>query len=68
MHQNTFQKVAVMLLIIGQIIPCHLLGLVILASTLYPQPIYHSFVDNSLVKVSRAMRSIKTSGHISGIY
>lgn len=27
MHQNTVQKVAVMLLIIGVIIPCHLLGL-----------------------------------------
>lgn len=33
MHQNTVQKVAVMLLIIDVIIPCHLLGL----RTFYPQ-------------------------------
>lgn len=34
MHQNTVQKVAVMLLIIGLIIPCHLLGLSNLSTTL----------------------------------
>lgn len=34
MHQNTVQKVAVMLLIIGLIIPCHLLGLIYLSTTL----------------------------------
>lgn len=35
MHQNTVQKVAVMLLIIGLIIPCHLLGLSNLSITLF---------------------------------
>lgn len=48
MHQNTVQKVAVMLLIIGLIIPCHLLGLSNLSTTLLAIDITDIIAQNFL--------------------